>query len=343
MANYVGVKCPVCDKKFAESDDIVVCPSCGAPHHRECYQKVGACAFDKEHINGKEWQPPAEDAQRSGHAHVHTRPCPQCGTQNPEDHIFCNVCGTQLLNASQPPRQPQQPQGWGFGTFMEMNTRNMAYGGLAPDETIDGEKVRDIALYVGENTAYYLPRFKLICKAAGRTISTNVGAFFFNFIYYFYRKMYLMGFLLLSLWLLTLIPHILCGIELMPDAMRQAAAANETVRVTMESYGYDFSGVVNYDAVNRYNALGDITLLINFAVGLVVSFTANRQYYNKVLGSVKKIREKFTGPDNQYTYLLSRAGGCNRVAVGLVIAGCAVGYFVVWFYIIWAFLVGVIV
>ena len=31
MANYTGVKCPVCNKRFTEDDDIVVCPVCGAP------------------------------------------------------------------------------------------------------------------------------------------------------------------------------------------------------------------------------------------------------------------------------------------------------------------------
>ena len=31
MFFYEGYICPVCGKKFQESDDIVACPECGAP------------------------------------------------------------------------------------------------------------------------------------------------------------------------------------------------------------------------------------------------------------------------------------------------------------------------
>ena len=32
-----------------KGDDIVVCPECGAPHHRECYEKEGHCHFADKH------------------------------------------------------------------------------------------------------------------------------------------------------------------------------------------------------------------------------------------------------------------------------------------------------
>ncbi len=35
MINFTGIKCPVCGKAFTDEDDIVVCPKCGAPYHRE--------------------------------------------------------------------------------------------------------------------------------------------------------------------------------------------------------------------------------------------------------------------------------------------------------------------
>ena len=33
--------CPVCEEKFKENDEIVVCPECGTPHHRDCYNNLG--------------------------------------------------------------------------------------------------------------------------------------------------------------------------------------------------------------------------------------------------------------------------------------------------------------
>ncbi|MGN1051081.1 MAG: RING finger protein, partial [Acutalibacteraceae bacterium] len=47
--DYIGYKCPVCEKNFHADDDIVVCPECGAPHHRSCYEQIGKCAFSEKH------------------------------------------------------------------------------------------------------------------------------------------------------------------------------------------------------------------------------------------------------------------------------------------------------
>ena len=46
---FTEYKCPVCDKQFKKGDDIVVCPECGTPHHRECYEKEGHCHFADKH------------------------------------------------------------------------------------------------------------------------------------------------------------------------------------------------------------------------------------------------------------------------------------------------------
>ena len=45
MANYTG-KCFSCGEVFKDGDDIVVCPECGTPYHRECYLKEGKCIND---------------------------------------------------------------------------------------------------------------------------------------------------------------------------------------------------------------------------------------------------------------------------------------------------------
>lgn len=43
MFRYKYSECPVCKETFTEDDDIVVCPECGTPHHRECYRENGKC------------------------------------------------------------------------------------------------------------------------------------------------------------------------------------------------------------------------------------------------------------------------------------------------------------
>ena len=34
--DFTKYTCPVCGETFQNGDDVVVCPECGAPHHREC-------------------------------------------------------------------------------------------------------------------------------------------------------------------------------------------------------------------------------------------------------------------------------------------------------------------
>ena len=49
MISYVGLDCPACHRPFIEEDDIVVCPVCGAPHHRDCWNRLGHCACEESH------------------------------------------------------------------------------------------------------------------------------------------------------------------------------------------------------------------------------------------------------------------------------------------------------
>ena len=50
--DYIGTNCPVCEEAFKQGDDIVVCPECGTPHHRHCYESVNHCVFQDKHREG---------------------------------------------------------------------------------------------------------------------------------------------------------------------------------------------------------------------------------------------------------------------------------------------------
>lgn len=62
MWKYEKATCPVCEKNFTETDDIVVCPDCGTPHHRGCYTALHGCANENRHAGGYEWRLPEENA-----------------------------------------------------------------------------------------------------------------------------------------------------------------------------------------------------------------------------------------------------------------------------------------
>ena len=61
MFYYEGQACPVCGKAFEETDDIVSCPECGAPHHRACWLAAGHCHFADRHGTPEQWTRPEAD------------------------------------------------------------------------------------------------------------------------------------------------------------------------------------------------------------------------------------------------------------------------------------------
>lgn len=90
MANYTGKKCFSCGEVFKDGDDIVVCPECGTPYHRECYLKEGKCINDALHESGQSWEQTQESVESENIR------CIRCGFENPPDKLFCEKCGTPL-------------------------------------------------------------------------------------------------------------------------------------------------------------------------------------------------------------------------------------------------------
>ena len=99
MNKYVNVPCAKCGKPFTEDDDVVVCPDCGAPHHRSCYLELGHCARQDQHTDGSTWQDPRQEA-----APKENVTCPRCGAVNLPDAQYCATCGIPLDGSYQGPQ-----------------------------------------------------------------------------------------------------------------------------------------------------------------------------------------------------------------------------------------------
>ena len=98
---YLNSVCDGCGLPLREDDDIVVCPECGTPQHRECYKKENRCVNEHRHSEGFEWEGGSVSAP------VETRtvkedkedmlPCPSCGHMNPRDAKRCENCSMKLI------------------------------------------------------------------------------------------------------------------------------------------------------------------------------------------------------------------------------------------------------
>ncbi len=209
MPKYIGQPCTSCRNVFKEGDEIVVCPECGSPYHKECYRLEGKCVNTLLHESGSEWHP--EPVVMPAPANATDRVCPNCGTHNNLEAYFCTNCGTPL-SADRPVRPIQQPD--------QQQAPNMGMPGYMPpyvnvrtvsnDTDIDGNTVGEYSAYVGKNKAYYyIPKFLRFASKNGGKFSFNLPAFFLSPFWFFYRKMPQWGILTLVLSIVTGIPTIL--------------------------------------------------------------------------------------------------------------------------------------
>lgn len=208
MADYTGCKCPVCQQPFTEKDDVVVCPECGAPYHRDCYQKNAGCLFADRHGADFEWKPaPGEMPNRGASAAGSEISCPACGAMNPAGGLFCESCGAPLRTGGPryaPGSGPAAsgPASYGPNTAPQYDpyagARQAAPGQLHPEDDLGGVKARDWAAFLGPNAGYYLMNFKRM-TVTGQKLAVSFSAFFFGPFYFFYRKMWLPAAIFLTL------------------------------------------------------------------------------------------------------------------------------------------------
>ncbi len=295
MNRYANIDCPICGNSLDNGQSVVVCPECGAPYHLECYQKEGKCIFNELHEKNEPWIAPVKEQKYDAQASLR---CSRCGTINPSSGIFCQVCGNQLNdNNSDNSGEPINPNfGGGFvPRGIPLNPFTTPFGGVSPDEDIDGIAAKDIAIFVGQNSHYFLPRFKLISQSRAKVI--NWAAFFFTGGYFLYRKMYGWGILLILLNFLFSISSIIMMIS----------SLNSTSVMQTTTFDTDMLSKIN--TVSSF-----IWIMIKFTCG----FFANNLYKKHVFKKIQKIKVETEGkgPD-EYVAMLTKKGS---VAIKLIMA-----------------------
>lgn len=96
----ISGQCAVCQTPFAPGEKAVVCPSCRAPYHPECWQENRGCA-----IYGCPKAPPTEkrlDLELPvSYWGRERKPCPRCGQEILASAVRCRHCGA-LFDSAKP-------------------------------------------------------------------------------------------------------------------------------------------------------------------------------------------------------------------------------------------------
>lgn len=305
MFFYEGQRCPVCQKPFSETDDIVSCPDCGAPHHRACWMAEGQCHFAADHGTDKQWkrvQVTEEEEYGDEEDEETVNRCPNCGTDNPEHAEFCGYCGRPLKTNEW---SSAQPPGYGqyrppMNEYAPFRAAFDPLGGVPREEQFeDGITAEDLAAYVGGNTVYYIPRFHRLKE--GRMFQWNWAAFFFAPYWLLFRKQYLPG-AIVSLMYLTM--------DTMMNLIIYWSGAPALGTVNQAVYAVESAG---------YSTPFFLLLLGMIALHLLMGFFGNRIYMEGALRRTRRVRDQH--PEN-LSFALRQAGGISfmwcAVAYGLI-------------------------
>ena len=333
---FIGKKCPVCEAEFQENDDIVVCPRCGAPYHRDCYQQKGKCIFPELHKKGEAWKSDEPEEEISEEDEFNE--CLSCGFKNPKDAFVCEKCGEFLKPAVPGAKSKKIHFGGIEAGFTEFDGNDedgeespggfplppglhisAEIPGTKPDEDFDGVSGKEMVKNLGQNSLYYLPIFYRIKEF--NTSRFNFAAFIFSGGWYLYRKQYLKGTLITMLTLAVNAAQLLIT-YFYSGAMWQRAFEELGAKSTIPYYSY-----IEWMS-NNCTLLGSVLMVLPYVLSIVswviiiaCGLTANRSYYKFSRKKIKKIKEQ--NPDaseEEILGIISRKGGVNNGLAFMLIA-----------------------
>lgn len=329
MADYEGIRCPICDIPFKKDDDIVVCPSCGAPYHRHCYQEKGHCIYEAEHGSGKGWQPPKPPDPPDISTEIKDKECAVCGTLNAHSALFCNRCGSSLVGDPKtyqntpPPSAAGQPQGtppiYGFGahpfSFDPM-------GGVSPTEKLDDNVTfGDVSKLVKTNTGYYMPVFRRIVQTKHKKFS--FCAFLFSGPWMLYRKQYKLGtiftILIFGLYIAYTFTSLYVSTPVLLQAMETAGVELTSAGLTYNDYSEIANVLMTQPILYLQVALPLICLLFMLIIMIICGVMGNKWYMKHCIRTIKQIKEKEDPAD--VNNVIDAKGGVNlAIAICLFIS-----------------------
>ncbi len=334
---YNGLKCPACNTPLESDDDIVVCPVCGAPHHRECYEDTGHCYFESKHNDNfdyneyiKEKQSENQSAKGTDTNDKQSIKCQKCGTDNPSTSFYCSKCGAPL-NFQQTSSAGQNQTGMPpFG--MPVNFDPMA--GINPKEEIDdGVTAGEAAKYIQTNTPYFLRIFTNIRD--NNKSKFNFSAFLFSGGYMLYRKMYkigtiftiIVGGLILASLLIETLPSF-GWYEIFENALKNVET-NSIFDASREII-YNIS-MLSYDKqIIFYLPL--VLSVLKFPFMIIAGCIANKSYFKDCIRKIKKIKSETNGNEHEINKKIQQQGGLNvKIAVAVFICYMLINYIPLFF------------
>ncbi|NLZ94955.1 MAG: DUF2628 domain-containing protein [Bacteroidales bacterium] len=309
---YIGNKCTSCEKAFIKEDDVVVCPDCGSPYHRDCYEKEGKCINTELHKKGGSWA--IENKKNNEKLEENELKCPRCGELNPDNTLFCVKCGY-------PMQVSQEPRPFNDELTKQSNPNATTYNippagiptqnGIPPQfgvftqqlnqqTVLDENTIGEYTKYTGSNPLYFLTQFLRFTKMKTKS-SVNIMALLFPEFYFFYRKMNKTGIIVMALTILLSIPYV----------------------IYMVSEGVFVGITLPAIFANDIKLIGQIASVASILTGImrvICSFFANYWYYEKAKKEIGECKNQGLSGDQLNQAIASKGGvSSTNVVVAITI------------------------
>lgn len=289
---YTGEKCVACGKAFTVEDDVVVCPECGSPHHRDCYNINKRCENISLHEAKEKWKRSSDDDTES-------------------DEIKSDTVPAYAAEASERSEgHSDEPYSGGLSEDMNVENRGefsegdinaaLSFIGFNPNDDMGGATVKEVSQFVGTNTLYYLPIFKRM-KDFGTKISFNISCLIFPPLYFANRRM----------WGWAIISALLTVFLGLPELVIMIGQYLE------ETGGYESVLSVIYDHKNTLQMLSQYMGMGSWIMSIVLCMFGNWFYYRYVIRSIRKIKTACPDDSVKTRYIMS-GGGVRPINILLI-------------------------
>ena len=263
MSFYENVCCPVCNKEFVEGDDIVTCPECGTPHHRECYDIIGRCVNHGLHKAGYSFYDEQMDIVGTSKAQFDSK----------EQEI-------ELENSLPNP-------------IFDFSDGKTNYDKL--NDTIEGESIGDVAATVRTNIGYFVKTFKDM-EGKNKKFTWNWAAFIFGPFYLLFRKMYKQGAAFFALGLTFIYGSNAAILKFAPE-FTQALKDMATTFAQDSVSAFNSDQMANIMQIKDFavaSKISYITIAIFIVMHFIIGIITNYIYKRDIITIIKKVSEQLS-------------------------------------------------
>lgn len=259
--------CPVCRKRFGEGDDIVVCPDCGTPHHRACWDSLGHCGVEEFHGMNYVWDgrlPDEEEPVKSEtekFAEDVKRVAQSVETAENDPH-HAEYPNTPLNNTEQQL----------FDMIDDPAINDLVKSIQSNEKGTDGVSMRELAAFSATSVWHYARAFIAFREGKNRKVFFNFSSGLFAPFFQFYRKMDWFG--------------VLTAILMIAPTIASAKLA----------------GGVN---AQSSNGMVNLLFMVNILVEVLWCLFGDYIYYRHAVKRILKIRAQYEGDTESDEYFMA--------------------------------------